>query len=59
MTTHNASIYHCQACGRVEHAELQAPTPQCCGRAMAIAGEETIRDDTAGILTAAKLQEDA
>ena len=40
--THNASIYHCVTCGRVEHVELDAKTPQCCGKAMAKAFTETI-----------------
>ena len=44
MTTHNASIYHCVSCGRVVHAESEAECPQCCGRAMAKAFAETIRD---------------
>ena len=42
MKTHNASIYHCISCGRVEHAELKAELPQCCGQPMAIAAAETI-----------------
>jgi len=41
MTTHNAIIYHCIVCGRVEHAELEAAQPQCCGRAMDKACFET------------------
>jgi hypothetical protein len=43
MTTHNALIYHCAVCGRVEHAELEAAQPQCCGRAMDKACAETVR----------------
>jgi hypothetical protein len=48
--TRNASIYHCVACGRVVHAEIEAePPPQCCGQAMAKAFTETIREsDVAG-----------
>lgn len=49
MTTHNARIYHCQACGRVVHVDPQAPPPRCCGRAMTGAGEVSIRDDAAGL----------
>lgn len=42
MKTHNALIYHCESCGRVEHAELQASEPQCCGRAMEKACGESV-----------------
>jgi hypothetical protein len=49
MKTHNASIYHCVTCGRVEHVELKAKPPQCCGHKMAKAATETIREgDVAG-----------
>jgi hypothetical protein len=44
MKTHNAIIYHCQACGRVAHAELGVAAPQCCGTAMTKACGETIRE---------------
>jgi hypothetical protein len=44
MKTHNARIYHCNSCGRVVHAELEAEPPQCCGHAMAKACAETIRE---------------
>jgi hypothetical protein len=40
--THNATIYHCVACGRVEHAELESKPPECCGQAMAKAFTETV-----------------
>ena len=43
MTTHNAIIYHCVVCGRVEHADLVAAEPQCCGRAMEKACARTVR----------------
>jgi hypothetical protein len=47
--THNASIYHCVACGRVVHAEIEAEPPQCCGQTMAKAFTETVREgDVAG-----------
>ena len=42
METHNASIYHCVTCGRVEHAELDAKPPDCCGHTMAKAFTESI-----------------
>ena len=49
MKTHNASIYHCISCGRVEHADLESVPPQCCGHTMAKACAETILEgDTAG-----------
>ena len=49
MKTHNAAIYHCRTCGRVEHAELTAKPPQCCGHPMVKAAEETIPNgDAAG-----------
>ena len=44
METHNAVIYHCHACGRVVHAELEGEPPQCCGRAMVKSCEETIQE---------------
>ena len=44
METHNASIYHCVTCGCVVHAEFEAEPPQCCGRMMAKAFTETIRE---------------
>ncbi len=40
--THNANIYHCVKCGRVEHVELEATPPQCCGHSMAKAFTETV-----------------
>jgi hypothetical protein len=48
MKTHNANIYHCVACGRVMHAELDAEPPQCCGHTMTKACAETIEGDAAG-----------
>ena len=42
MKTHNAIIYHCIVCGRVEHAEVGAAQPQCCGRAMDQACGESV-----------------
>lgn len=47
MKTHNAAIYHCPTCGRVEHAELTAQPPQCCGHPMLKAAEETIPNGNA------------
>jgi hypothetical protein len=47
METHNASIYHCVTCGRVEHAELEAQPPECCGHAMAKAFTETVPEGSA------------
>jgi hypothetical protein len=44
MKTHNANIYHCVTCGRVEHTELTAKPPDCCGHTMAKAAAETIRE---------------
>jgi len=44
METHNASIYHCVACGRVVHADFEGEPPQCCGHTMAKAFTETIRE---------------
>jgi hypothetical protein len=46
MKTHNAGtfIYHCIACGRVVHAELDGEPPQCCGHAMTKAGAELFRE---------------
>ena len=44
METHNASIYHCVTCSRVVHAEFEGEPPQCCGRTMAKAFTETIRE---------------
>lgn len=40
--THNANIYHCVKCGRVEHVALEAKPPECCGQSMAKAFTETI-----------------
>jgi len=40
--THNANIYHCVTCGRVEHVELEAKPPNCCGHSMARACTETV-----------------
>lgn len=49
MKTHNASIYHCTSCGRIEHVESEAEPPQCCGQTMAKACAETVRGgDAAG-----------
>ncbi len=45
METHNASIFHCIACGRIWHAELDAVPPQCCGSPMVEACDETIVTD--------------
>jgi hypothetical protein len=45
MKTHSALVYHCIACGRVEHTPLDAPPPVCCGSAMAKACAQTLRDD--------------
>ena len=42
METHNACIYHCLACGRVVHAELDAKPPQCCGQTMTKTCSETV-----------------
>lgn len=44
MKTHSALVYHCIACGRVEHTPVDATPPMCCGSAMAKACEQTIRD---------------
>lgn len=52
MKTHNASIYHCISCGRVEHAESEAEPPQCCRHSMTKACPETILEgDVAGETT--------
>lgn len=49
METHNATIYHCVTCGRVQHVELEAKPPQCCGQTMAKAFTETVLEgDVAG-----------
>lgn len=49
MKTHNASIYHCISCGRIEHVDSEAEPPQCCGQMMAKACAETVRGgDAAG-----------
>jgi hypothetical protein len=40
--THNVNIYHCVTCGRVEHVELEAKPPECCGLSMAKAFTETV-----------------
>lgn len=45
MKTHNAIVYHCVSCGRIEHAELESPPPLCCGHAMAKACAQTVRED--------------
>ena len=42
MKTHNATIYHCVTCGRVEHTALDAVPPQCCGEPMTKSAGETI-----------------
>jgi hypothetical protein len=42
MKTHNANIYHCLSCGRIEHAGLEADPPQCCGHPMTKACENTV-----------------
>jgi hypothetical protein len=49
MKTHNANIYHCISCGRIEHVESEVEPPLCCGNKMAKACAETVREgDTAG-----------
>jgi hypothetical protein len=49
LKTHNVSIYHCIACGRVMQAELKAKPPQCCGKTMAKSAADAIREgDVAG-----------
>ena len=49
MKTHNASIYHCIACGCIEHVESEVEPPQCCGQMMSKACAETVREgDAAG-----------
>jgi hypothetical protein len=52
MKTHNVSIFHCASCGRVVHAELDAEPPQCCGQAMAVACEDSVREGDATEVTA-------
>jgi hypothetical protein len=44
MKTHNAIVYHCISCGRIEHTELEAEPPLCCGHAMAKACAQTVRE---------------
>jgi len=41
MKTQSDAIYHCVSCGRIVHAEADTESPECCGRAMAIAVPET------------------
>jgi hypothetical protein len=48
MKTHNASIYHCLRCGRVEHLESDAKAPECCGSEMTEASTETISGEEPG-----------
>ncbi len=43
MKTYTAIIYHCIACGRLEHTDMESATPQCCGSEMTKAAAETIR----------------
>ena len=45
---HNAAIYHCLRCGRVDHRELELDVPGCCGRKMIKSAEETIFDPEPG-----------
>ena len=47
MKTRNDIIYHCISCGHVVDAELEAQSPQCCGRTMTKAASKTVRDDDA------------
>lgn len=47
MKTHNAIIYHCISCGRIEHVESETEPPQCCGQMMVKACAETVRVDVA------------
>lgn len=44
MKIHNAIVYHCISCGRVEHSNLEAEPPACCGQTMAKACAQTIRE---------------
>jgi hypothetical protein len=44
MKTHNVMIYHCISCGRVEHSQLEAEPPQCCGHMMAKTCGDTIHE---------------
>lgn len=42
MEVHNADLYHCQKCGRVERRVGEVEAPICCNQQMAKAGKETI-----------------
>ena len=42
VVTHNAQIYHCQTCGRIERSEWEFWPPQCRRHTM----REELRDDS-------------
>ena len=39
---HNIEIYHCQCCGAMLRQEPERPIPECCGKPMTKAAEDTI-----------------
>ncbi len=47
MKAQTVGIYHCISCGRVEHAEVEAESPQCCGQTMNKACVETVPESDA------------
>jgi hypothetical protein len=44
MKIHNVPIYHCLCCGSILHGEMGATPPECCGREMVKAGEQTLHE---------------
>jgi DNA-directed RNA polymerase subunit RPC12/RpoP len=45
MKTHNAIIYHCLSCGKIEHRDQGQEAPSCCGKLMVKAAAETVVDN--------------
>jgi DNA-directed RNA polymerase subunit RPC12/RpoP len=47
MKTHNAIIYHCLSCGKIDHRDPGLEAPSCCGKTMVKAAAETIIENEA------------
>jgi hypothetical protein len=42
---HNIEIYHCQCCGAMRRQEPERPIPECCGKPMTKAAEDTVQEE--------------
>lgn len=42
MQTHQVKVYHCITCGRLAHADSDAPPPECCRHTMTFAFGEAM-----------------